>query len=83
MFFLLELDILRKTTRISTFTEKEEKNAIEKYAELEKSYPVGKDYDVVLVGADNTTDLKKAYPSYFLDTAEFLSYLKTIISKYE
>ena len=35
-------------------------------------YPVGKDYDIVLVGAESTTDLKKAYPSYFLDTTEFL-----------
>ncbi|MBI2630286.1 RelA/SpoT domain-containing protein [Candidatus Pacearchaeota archaeon] len=81
-FFLLELDILRKTTRITTFTEKEEKTAIEKYSELEKSYPVGKDYDIVLVGAENTTDLEKAYPSYFLDTEEFLKHLKEIVSKY-
>ena len=81
-FFLLELDILRKKTIITTFTEKEENKAIEKYSELEKIYPVGKDYDIVLVGAESTNDLKKAYPSYFLDVAEFLKYLNEIISKY-
>jgi ppGpp synthetase/RelA/SpoT-type nucleotidyltranferase len=81
-FFLLELDILRKKTIITPFTEKEEQKAIDKYSELEKKYPVGKDYDIVLVGAENTSDLKKAYPSYFLDIAEFLGYLRNIISKY-
>lgn len=81
-FFLLELDILRKKTIITTFTEKEENKAIERYSELEKIYPVGKDYDIVLVGAESTNDLKKAYPSYFLDTAEFLKYLQNIVSKY-
>ncbi|MEK6859250.1 MAG: RelA/SpoT domain-containing protein [Nanoarchaeota archaeon] len=80
-FFLLELDLLRKRTIITPFTEKEENIAIERYSELEKKYPVGKDYDIVLVGADSTTDLKKAYPSYFMDTAEFLKHLESIISK--
>lgn len=80
-FFLLELDLLRKRTIITPFTGKEESRAIEKYAELEKKYPIGKDYDIVLVGADSTTDLKKAYPSYFMDTAEFLKHLESIISK--
>src|SRR3989338_3759638 len=81
-FFLLELDILRKKTIITTFSEKEENKAITRYSELEKIYPVGKDYDIVLVGAESTTDLKKAYPSYFLDTAEFLRHLKSIVTKY-
>ncbi len=41
-----------------------------------------KEYDVVLVGADTTSDLKKAYPNYFLDTKEFIFYLKKILNKY-
>ena len=41
-----------------------------------------KEYDVVLVGADSSTDLEKAYPNYFVDTQEFLQYLEKIIRKY-
>jgi len=81
-FFLLELDLFRKRTIITTFTEKEESKAIAQYSELEKKYPVGKDYDIVLVGADSAADLRKAYPSYFMDTTEFLRRLNSIISKY-
>src|SRR3989338_1276770 len=81
-FFLLELDILGKRIAIKSYTEKEEQKAINDYSALEKRHAGSTDYDIVLVGADNTADLKKAYPSYFLDTAEFLSYLSKIVSKY-
>ncbi len=80
--FLLELDLLRKKTIITTFNEDDEEKAIKMYNELEKKYPIGKDYDIVLVGVDNISDLKKAYPSYFLDIAEFLKHLNFIITKY-
>jgi len=81
-FFLLELDILDKKTIIKAYTEKEEQKAIYEYAMLEKRHSGSKDYDIVLVGADNINDLKKAYPSYFLDTTEFLRYLQKIIQKH-
>ena len=54
---------------------------IKDYAEAEKRNNGKKEYDVVLVGADTSTDLKKAYPNYFVDTGEFLSYLQKIINK--
>lgn len=78
-FFLLELDIPRKKTRIQTFTDKEEEKAIEEYSLLEKRYLNNKDFDIVLVGADNINDLQKAYPGYFLDTAEFIMWLRRIM----
>lgn len=77
-FFLLELDILGKKTMIKKYTEKEEEKAIEDYSTLEKRHLGSKDYDIVLVGAENLSDLKKAYPSYFLDIVEFLRHLKRI-----
>ena len=77
-FFLLELDIPGKKTIIKTFNEKEEEKAIGEYSQLEKRHFGDKDYDIVLVGVDNINDLKKAYPSYFLDTAEFLRHLRRI-----
>lgn len=78
-FFLLELDIPGKKTIIKTYNENEEEKAIRDYSNLEKRHFEDKDYDIVLVGADNINDLKKAYPSYFLDTAEFLRLLKRIV----
>lgn len=77
-FFLLELDIPGKKVMIKTYTEKEEEKAIEEYSALEKRHLGDKDYDIVLVGTDNIHDLKKAYPSYFLDTAEFVRHLQRI-----
>jgi Fe-S oxidoreductase len=56
--------------------------AIDDYAAAEKKIYGLKEYDVVLVGADTTKDLKNAYPNYFLDTTEFLKYLDKILVKY-
>lgn len=78
-FFLLELDIPGKKTIIKTYNENQEEKAIDDYSTLEKRHFEDKDYDIVLVGADNINDLKKAYPSYFLDTAEFLRILRRIV----
>lgn len=81
-FFLLELDILGEKLNISGYTKNQEQAAIEDYSFAEKRNKGKKEYDVVLVGADTSTDLKKAYPNYFVDTGEFLAYLGKIISKY-
>jgi ppGpp synthetase/RelA/SpoT-type nucleotidyltranferase len=80
-FFLLELDIVGEKLNISSYTEKEEQTAINAYSALEKRHTGRKDYDVVLVGADTSNDLKNAYPNYFVDTGEFLTYLQKIINK--
>lgn len=81
-FYLLELDIPAEKLFVSTYTEKEKEKAIEDYSRAEKKYQGRKEYDVVLVGADTTNNLKKAYPNYFVDTREFLNYLTKIINKY-
>ena len=82
-YFLLELDILKENLNISVFTKNQEKKAIERYSEIEKKNIGKKEFDVVLVGAENLNELKKAYPNYFVDTSEFLNKLKIIINKYE
>ena len=55
---------------------------IEDYANAEKRIYGKQEYDAVLVGADKSTDLKKAYPNYFLDTGEFIKFLEKILHKY-
>lgn len=81
-FFLLELDILGEKLNIKSYIKEEEEKAINDYSALEKRHSGRKDYDVVLVGVDTANDLKKAYPNYFVDTSDFLSYLKKITYKY-
>jgi len=78
-FFLLDLDILGDKLNIITYTKKEEQKAIEEYSNKEKKYFGRKEYDVVLVGAETSSDLRKAYPNYFVDVSEFISKLQEII----
>jgi ppGpp synthetase/RelA/SpoT-type nucleotidyltranferase len=78
-FFLLELDTIQEKLTITSYSKRNEQKAILDYAAAEKRIYGKKEYDVVLVGADTTQDLKKAYPNYFLDTKEFLKYLDRIL----
>jgi len=81
-FFLLELDIVGEKLNITGYKKNKEQIAIEEYAKLEKRHAGKKDFDVVLVGFNNFKDLRKAYPNYFLDSDEFLGYLKEIVFKH-
>lgn len=81
-YFLLELDIAGGKLNIAQYTKDNEQQAIVDYAASEKKNRDKKEYDVVLVGADTSTDLKKAYPNYFVDSQDFLANLKKIIDKY-
>jgi len=80
-FFLLELDVEEGRLNIRAYPKELEKKAIDDYNQAEKKNQGKKAYDVVLVGADTTPDLKKAYPNYFVDSKEFLKKLRQIISK--
>jgi ppGpp synthetase/RelA/SpoT-type nucleotidyltranferase len=78
-FFLLELDSIQDKLTISSYSKRNEDKAINDYAAVEKRIYGKAEYDVVLVGSDSATDLKKAYPNYFLDAREFLKYLDKIL----
>ncbi len=81
-FFLLELDIKGEKLNLKSYTQEEEKKAIDDYSALEKRHSGNKEYDVVLVGVDTVNDLEKAYPNYFVDCGEFLQYLQKIMDNY-
>jgi hypothetical protein len=49
------------------------------YKTLEIDYRDRPDYDIVLVKTDGTSDLRKAYPNYFADTADFVKELTHFI----
>lgn len=80
-YFLLNLDIVRGVLNLSAYSKNQEEKALADYAEFEKRNRDNKEFDVVLVGVDTVTDLKKAYPNYFVDTKEFLENLQKIIKK--
>ena len=79
--FVLKLDIKKKQITYIPFKNDREgwEKANEEYAREEKKYREEKDCDVVLVGADNITDLTYGYRNYFADTEEFLKHLKIIL----
>ena len=81
-YFLLELDITGEKLNIIGYPKNQEQKAIADYSKTEKRHQGNKEYDVVLVGADTTTDLRKAYPNYFVDSKDFLQNLVKIIDKY-
>ena len=76
-----ELDTIQEKLVVTAYSKSQENKALEDYARAEKKIYGKKEYDVVLVGADKSTDLKKAYPNYFLDTGEFIKYLEKILDK--
>jgi len=81
-FYLLDLDIGTKELTISVFDKTDEEKANLAYSEAEKKVRQNKlNKDIVLVEADTTKELKKAYPNYFLDTNEFLSILQNYLRK--
>lgn len=80
-FYLLELNIDNKKLTVTTFKKNEEGKATAAYSEREKIASRGKlNKDIVLVEADTSKELRKAYPNYFLDTNEFLSILENYLN---
>lgn len=80
-YFLLYMDMEKKNVQIRIFQKNEYIEATDNYLQFEKD--IEKNVEdaknaVVLVSADSLKSLKKAYPSYFLDTSEFLSELDKI-----
>jgi ppGpp synthetase/RelA/SpoT-type nucleotidyltranferase len=79
--FLLILDTKEKQIGITSYINdsKGREKATQDYSTEEAKYRDDKNYDVVLVVAENMKDLKNAYPNYLTDTDEFLKHLQTII----
>jgi putative GTP pyrophosphokinase len=79
-YYLLILDPIEKTVRFKTYSLDRLAQANEDYLREEQQIVVGAQKQVVLVAADSVEALKRAYPSFFLDTHEFLYYLDYIAS---
>lgn len=80
--FLLVLDMENKQIRVASYQndKKGREKATQAYSSEESKYHNNKNFDIVLVGAEDMKDLKSAYPNYLGDTDEFLKYLSMIIT---
>lgn len=67
------------TLEIRSYTKKDANRAQQDYLELERN-ATSKD-DVVLVSAETTRNLMRAYPNYFLDSSEFIQILDRISAR--
>lgn len=81
-YYLIYIDTEKKGVSLNVFNKSNYELATQKYLEIEKEIDNNKSA-VVLVSATSFKDLKKAYPSYFLDTSEFLNALEKINSNCE
>lgn len=75
--YLIVINFESSTVNVVGYSESERADAINTYAKEEDSAIDGKKA-VVLVSVDNIRNLKEAYPSYFLDTSEFIYVLESI-----
>ena len=76
-YYIININIKEKVVNIMTFKKSEFEWASNQYLELEKNIKDNENA-VVLVSSISLKSLKKAYPSYFLDTSEFIIALEKI-----
>lgn len=76
-YFLLELRAKEQTTVVHGYGQREIEAARARYLEVEAEGNV----DVVLVRVQGVNALRQAYPSYFLDTTQFLNSLDHIVKQ--
>lgn len=65
-------DIAEWAVRVIGFVKEDLEAATQQYLEVEREIANGASKQAVLVGSDSMSALKKAYPSYYGDTAAFL-----------
>jgi putative GTP pyrophosphokinase len=76
-YYIIFINVKEHMVRIQSYSKSNFNQASEDYANIEKSI-IESEGAVVLVSSDSIISLKKAYPSYFLDTSEFLSAIEKI-----
>lgn len=70
-YHLITLDLDRKTADIRSYEQKNVLQANDEYSIMEEMISDGHNLQVVLVTSESITALKKAYPSFFLDSQNF------------
>ena len=76
-YYLIHIKVAEKMVQIQGFKKSQFEKASEEYLNIEKTIQ-NSENAVVLVSSSSIKSLKKAYPSYFLDTSEFINVLERI-----
>jgi hypothetical protein len=76
-YYILDINFIHKRVQISAYDKTNENLAISRYENLEKEAHDEKNA-VVLVSVPKMIELQEAYPSYFLDTKDFLKVIDMI-----
>lgn len=71
-YYIIFINVKEHSVKIQSYSKSNFNQASEDYANIEKSITESEGA-VVLVSSDSILSLKKAYPSYFLDTSEFIA----------
>jgi hypothetical protein len=77
-FFLLQLDSINEKLTITPFKAAEMEKANAEYLRIEKAIAGQAGKEAVLVSVNSLAALRRAYPSYFLDTKRFLDLLAEV-----
>jgi len=78
-YFILQLDLTDNRISIMKYDKTQLEAATSNYDKLEQETAEDSSKDIVLVSAQSLRDLKRAYPNYFSDTAEFQANLKKVL----
>lgn len=81
-YHLIILNSLAKTVQIQSYDRQSLDKALLDYEKIEKEAIDGKKLEPVLVSAGKIENVKKAYPSFFLDISEFLRIVRVIVKKH-
>lgn len=77
-YYILNIDFQSKIVKIRAFSKDDENEASTAYSELEKNVTDERNA-VVLVSVPKMKELQEAYPSYFLNTSEFITAIDTMV----
>jgi hypothetical protein len=80
-YYILQLNLDSNQISITKFEETQLEEASKYYDKLEQEAAEDSSKDIVLVSAQSLRDLKKAYPNYFSDTAEFQRNLEKVYKR--
>ena len=81
-YYILNINFQSKIVKITAFSKEQENEASVAYSELEKGI-IDKNNAIVLVSVPKMKELQQAYPSYFLNTNEFLLAIDIMMANYK
>jgi hypothetical protein len=80
-YYLLDLDTMNSRLEYTTYGRDRLAEASAAYIDLEKRYSATDDHQIVLVSTQSLSNLRRAYPNYFLDSHEYLKLIKSMTKR--